>query len=113
MSEKAENALVEAARLKKEELRAINMAVAENVMGWRRRGFYREWHPTKNIEDAFEVVEKLRVVGYEIDIRNRGKQWLVLFSTNRFAVGLAEHKFLPLAICEAALKAVEQQEAKR
>ncbi len=105
--------------------------VAERVMGWKLQigangniawscgvatayRDYDDWHPTSNIEQATMVVDKLRK-NFFIKIEGVHKSdntWGVTFFNRYEGFIDAKHKqiyneSLPLAICEAALKAVE------
>lgn len=70
------------------------------------------WSPSDDIEDAFEVVEKMRSRGWCIDLSlEPNEKPHVLFYTHRDSYGpvnIAEHEAetIPLAICKAALKAL-------
>ncbi|WP_199426265.1 BC1872 family protein [Thermaerobacillus caldiproteolyticus] len=108
-------------------LREIDRLVAEHVMGWEpvyddgdlisfvtEFGILffsdddeREWSPTIDIADAWQVVEKLNEDDFDFQVwREKGK-YNVEFSKDFFYLyGFAESETAPLAICLAALKAV-------
>jgi Phage ABA sandwich domain len=97
-------------------LREIDRLVAEKVMGLKIDDYYfvldekglREGellNYSTNIEDAWQVVEKLDVE--EFSISKFGKEYHVWVETELGGEGfLIKSKTAPLAICLAALKAV-------
>ncbi|WP_199425796.1 BC1872 family protein [Thermaerobacillus caldiproteolyticus] len=110
-------------------LREIDRLVAEHVMGWEpvyddgdlisfvtEFGILffsdddeREWSPTIDIADAWQVVEKLIDEGYDINVYNHNKEFNVEINIEEDDKHLwfyGEADSAPLAICLAALKAV-------
>lgn len=99
--------------------------IAENVMGWVPHGDWcyenhpdnvlilsSDWHPTRNIQQAFEVVEKMREDGYgfALELPMSGGCYAEFWKESNYdtVTFKAEHNDTPtLAICEAAKKAME------
>ncbi len=69
-------------------------------VGW----FYRPWDfsPTKSIEDAFRVVEKIENKPFTLARIKNG--WIAWFGNEDYSITA---KTAPLAICRAALLAVQ------
>lgn len=73
-------------------------------------GCINGWHPTRDITQAFDVVEKMREKGWSFELgdnHHEGK-WYAIFEipmTDNQHYGFADTP--ALAICEAAKKAVE------
>lgn len=69
------------------------------------------WYPSKNIQDAFEVVEAMRERGCQWQIDTVGeKHWSAECRGYGKAIdkyGLKQAESLPRAICIAALRACE------
>ena len=114
--------------------RELDALVAEKVMGWwwgddespAGAGWYehddpkraRDWSPSQNIADAWEVVEKLVADGFSPDLLHMPHQpessWTChidnsLGDTKTYIgipVAACSGKTVPHAICLAALKAV-------
>lgn len=65
------------------------------------------WHPSESMLWAWEVVEKMQSNGYCFDADGNALRRRI-----RFGIGqeIAEAKTMPLAICRAALLAVNWQE---
>jgi len=67
----------------------------------------RDFNPSKNISDAFLVVERMRELGFYIRLRlstNSG-DWICQFINIKTECGDIEvHKLAPMAICLAALE---------
>ncbi len=101
------------------DLRKIDSLIAEKVMGWKleegdtfdywvfekdgRKGSIidRIWKPTKDIADAWEVVEKIRPLGlFKLTESIEGSWWAEIQEYRVY------NESAPLAICLAALKAV-------
>jgi hypothetical protein len=110
-------------------LREIDRLVATKVMGWKiyaDSAGYKFWsineddrsriiysvtsfEPTKDIADAWQVVEKLIDEGYDINVYNHNKEFNVEINIEEDDKHLwfyGEADSAPLAICLAALKAV-------
>ena len=105
----------------------IDHKIAEKVMGWNLRKTYDvfeqwydeewprywkdSWHPSEDIAQAFEVVEKMFALGYYVEMDNIGEpdiEWAVDFTkiktlSDEFCFG-AHAKTSAMAICLAALK---------
>ena len=101
----------------------INKAIAEKVMEYviedikkdgslivdTPDGFLFGFSPTSDIRHAWQVVEKMREKGYNIQLHNcDGGNWQVDFYdyTQDTVEGIAYEETVPLAICRAALKAI-------
>lgn len=118
----------------------INREVAEKVMGWKRDiisglwfendhtiARFKEFNPPTNISDAWLVVERMRELGFTVDIDNMTSSgvisapynelvsyWTVVFEPmygNPATPPPDDHFYgvadtAPLAICQAALKAL-------
>jgi len=97
----------------------MDRLVAENVMGWKYNkgkitrevyGVLQEyhWNPSIDKAHAMQVVDKMIADGWiETALVYDGKgEWLVEFYKNDNSGESSVDKSLPLAICEAALKAV-------
>jgi hypothetical protein len=109
--------------------------LAENVMGWQKETIYNwgnpeadygvwysstkddweygieEWHPTTNLLQAMECVDKMIADGCGIEIesglynlRNESRNWLVTIDGNDTEEYISNPS-LPLAICEAIYRA--------
>jgi len=118
-----------------EEMSELDQWLAENVMGWRFRKriphvfgappayvidigteeqdfvmYVEDWTPTRNIAQAFEVVEKMEKNGFCFELSDSPFQtWDAIFefqlNKKEFAIGAIETP--ALAICLAAKKAWE------
>ena len=97
------------------EMQELDDWLAENVMG-KPTGYYslqmsnvdsdrwKDWHPTTNIAQAFEVVEKMNDCLHLKEHGEEGK-WCAMFCASMMEY---EHGEIPaLAICLAAKKAKE------
>ena len=117
----------------------LDALLAEKVMGWRRfdnwsqtmgreRPFFlvgesgvivyrhpdlgKSWSPSKNMADAWDVVEKIEnTLNFQIDnvgLENKGqRRWRVLFSRSGDPISVvADAETAPLAIARAALQTV-------
>ena len=119
------------------ELRELNISIAERVMNWQRWAGEDDWNgpnvtsffpdeqwltvyelgaeeptqyfqPSTDIADAMQIVEKMRESGWDVEIGSqREGGWGCTFSTVRRGDFLNCNHTLPLAICRAALEAVE------
>ncbi len=74
--------------------------------------FRDDWKPSTDIAMAFSVVEKMRERGWGISMAanwvHSESDWHVeLNRGNHFAIGIGDT--LPIAICKAALRAVESE----
>lgn len=100
--------------------RELDALVAEKVMGWHkgaelssawfdsRHNFvhWKEWCPTVDIKAAWEVVEKMREEGTDVDIYWSGNEWIVTLGENPGgSPDGATSDTAPRAICLAALRA--------
>jgi hypothetical protein len=106
---------------------AIDDAIATKVMGWYEETFeaygnmvtayygngqkQREkwaWQPTRQIGDAWKVLEKFERDGHDIFLRTEPPGWMCLIAAddNKDFTGYGETAML--AICRCALKAVGQ-----
>ena len=107
----------------------LDALVAEKVMGWDvkysdptfrndeihwrdpfNKTIYRvgEWSPSSNIAAAWEVVKKMALAQYQVRLSNKSfddRWWWCYFDGGKLNV--AQAHTVPLAICRAALKAVE------
>jgi hypothetical protein len=107
----------------------LDRLVAEKVMGWEYKEnegypYYRgknigldinDFHPSTNISQAFEVVEKMIADGWvemAMVYKNIEKVWEVEFYKEgiSFDGGDSFDKSLPRAICIAALMAKESED---
>ena len=107
----------------------IDALVAERVMGWRQDtyGFWRdgpagaesfvhqEWSPSTSIADAWEVVERMAELNFRVSLcqLTRDPHWLVRFEDAITEKTCGEFwssspVAAPLAICIAALRALDQ-----
>ena len=103
----------------------IDREIAEKVMGWSDdlinfMGEWRDrhsdstgydvddWHPSMNIAQAFEVVEKMRGKGFEFEFESGGDkaEYHAVFTGGGMSLGIAEHDNPAMAICKTALKAM-------
>lgn len=102
--------------------RELSRLVAEQVMGWHqefdglnerwvevdgeRVEYIDTWMPTELIMFAFQVVEKMRELGYGVVIQDSCARlpWYVEFDDGH-RDGEAKDESLPRALCLAALKA--------
>ena len=68
-----------------------------------------QWLPSEFITHAFEVIERMRKLGYEVDIYSHEDLWTVTFKPNFQAVYTYTHHApsLQVAICKAALEALK------
>lgn len=108
----------------------IDYEVAEKIMEWKFQpeeygvcveplwilpnDHYRtilEWNPSTNISDAWLVVEKMRELDYEYSIWWARNTHQVEFYPKREEIKYTgkDKKSLSLAICKAALKALEEK----
>ena len=108
--------------------RELDVLVAEKVMGWIERNDGIGWLkdvgggefeiasyyfvPSIDIARAFEVVERMRGLGYdmtiETDNRREKQWWCAFYEVNAEEIlWFADAETAPLAICKAALKALE------
>ena len=105
----------------------IDAQVAENVMGWRvsKSGWYKradngihvsqyqgEWHPTADIKQAWMVVDKMTMDGWDFRIDSNGlaqakSKWHAVFEmvSDELQFHYAFTETETMAICLAALKA--------
>jgi hypothetical protein len=67
------------------------------------------WDPTQEISCAFQVVERMRGMGWAFEIDNHFNEWTATFITEKTPIiGRDESaSTVPLAITRAALKALE------
>lgn len=107
----------------------LNSAVATEVMGWTvgHENAYRqtwdtpvgwrlrdEWNPADGIVDAFDVVDRMRELGYWYELRQPASRddtmavarFELDASHGRYSMSAARADALARAICEAALDAV-------
>lgn len=102
----------------------INKLVALSVMGWtvhpRNTAHYMvdggiacwvsEWMPTRDIECAWRVVERMQELGYFPTIWLQQvadkKAWRCEFAHLQERDAVSEHESAPMAICLAALQAL-------
>lgn len=113
----------------------LNAEVAEKVMGWdrhkRNTAFYvpkternwvgaqptclvSEWHPTTSGSTMLEVMEAMRERGYAITIARstvEGDNYRCMLSSWKSDLSEAHNPSLPRAVAEAALLAVEGEDA--
>ena len=97
----------------------IDERVAIEVMGWKRGHFcwvtdkgrhidVTEWQPSKRIEQAWMVVEKLREEEFFVCIQGGDdvtrNSWWVAIADEEGSIS-AESDTAPMAICQAALEA--------
>ncbi len=120
------------------ELREIDAQVAEKVFGKRWRvdrdpvgrinnyeiyepGYVRDWHPLPHyssvIQDAWEVVEKMREKKWGLVLGLHGlfhgcnsAKFVTVDGSNEQRISKAEGETVPLAICRAALSSVKEGE---
>ncbi len=88
--------------------RVLNDAVAREVMGW--NAWRETWAPARNLEDAWEVVGKLREDRIRLEIADEGVRagrdwWLATFFRHG-KLGQAQGETPSEAICRAALLTV-------
>lgn len=115
--------------------REMDAMVAEKVMGWERGAvcwmipnntpgerigpLIDEWQPSTDIAAAWEAVEKCLLLGYGLNIRKafydeEEDRWYIAVTINLKNKSSSVARFTvfdetaPLAICRAALKAVEK-----
>lgn len=106
--------------------RELDALVAEKVMGWKLSNatdgteywdngkfcggiWPKEWNPSTNIADAWNVVEKMKSKDYLFSLKNIVKGTFTFSLTDwggNCSTYAAEAETAPLAICLAALKAV-------
>lgn len=102
----------------------INKEIAEKVMGWKDGKHPHDdflnsgwgggyvFSPSTDISDAWLVVEKMREKGFWFDLNNgEGDSWDANFEEKTLIAELHSvrgEKSAPLAICKAALKAIEK-----
>jgi hypothetical protein len=93
----------------------IDREIAERVMCWDVPPVcwnYGNWRPSENISQAFEVVEKMRELEYMFNVNSCDfdeMRWFAQFETPDYEKGgQAFTETLPLAICKAALRAMEE-----
>ncbi|MBU2249436.1 MAG: hypothetical protein KKD77_22000 [Gammaproteobacteria bacterium] len=102
---------------------SIDRELAEKVMGWheemyswRQRGWFDDeniwqvnvvdWHPSTDISQAFQVVEKMGDGVWWLNIKKSSDGYYVEIRKNRaVASGWAESDTLEMAICLAVLEA--------
>lgn len=108
----------------------IDAMIAQKVMGWRWNAVAEVWegkphgegwHPSMSLVDAWAVIERMQVLGYEVSLANRkdpnGKYfWGVDFyrmidEASLDACFTADAPDVPLAICRCALMAMKHHEA--
>jgi len=99
---------------------SIDREMAEKVMGWRySHGMYfidagtnkakyinvSDWHPSTDISQAFQVVEKMGDGVWQLTIKKSFDGYYVEIRKNRdVASGWAESDTLEMAICLALLE---------
>ena len=102
-----------------DELTKIDDAVAEHVMRWQRRVYYwdrpkgegnhymlwcKNWQPTRNIAQAWQLVTKFESENYDVLLGTFGTRWRCIFeSEERGYTGYGETAMMAIATC--ALKA--------
>ena len=107
-----------------DELTKIDDAVAEHVMRWQRRVYYwdrpkgegnhymlwcKNWQPTRNIAQAWQVVEKIEAKKWGVFVSTKAKGWFCsIREPGRSHQGDADTA--AMAICLCALKAVGHAE---
>lgn len=111
--------------LKMEAGRELDALVAKDVMGWHKLdGNWKDniwekadghikgdWHPSEDISAAWEVVTKIRSMGWGVDI-----SWFhefiycALHKPDSVIIKQANAETAPLAICRAALLAVMEND---
>ena len=72
----------------------------------------KNWIPTKNLEQAFMVVDRMIEIGwFEVHLNNFMGEWQldIEHSDGRKLYHLGECESVPRAICEAALMAVRER----
>lgn len=98
----------------------VDEFMAKNIMNWTSGGDCwnilkgskitrkkkKSFCPSKNIRDAFLVVERLEKSGQTVSINRQKDCWEVIFWIDYFDVK-AEASNLPMAICLAAKKVQE------
>jgi superoxide dismutase len=109
------------------ELRKLDAEVAKNVMNWPEVEFVGRWQYrndeltengggvwrspvpcfSSSIEDAMEVVEKMRERGYQWSAHSSGKGWMILcYKNEKYTIKKFRGALLPELICRAALNAI-------
>ena len=85
--------------------RVLTEAVAREVMGW--NAWREEWNPVRNLEDAWEVVAKLREDRIRLELTDEGtradRDWWQATFFRHGQIGRAQGHTPCEAICEAAL----------
>ena len=108
-------------------MKDIDTLIATKIMGWKkRRAFFHlyspeywfdgderqtavsSWKPSTNIAKALIVVKKMILDGYSFEVNHYGSFIADFGLPPKYEIGgQAEEKTAPLAICKAALSAVE------
>lgn len=107
--------------------RELDLEIAVRVMGWRwpagvsaaaskilspegvRMDLIRVPHFSTNMAAAWRVAEKLRREGWSMVAGGNHVGWSIAFSLEGGDPGSGSNAAMPLAICIAALKALEAQ----
>ena len=78
----------------------MDAMVQKLVMGWKLHNI--QWHPSSFIADAWEVVEKMRAMGWHAVLRGDSDLWTAIFDDGRRPLEAVANS-APLAVCRAAL----------
>jgi uncharacterized protein YerC len=98
--------------------RELDKLIAEKILGWSAEKvgeIYEDWYsPSKNIGDAWQVINKLKEKGFYTDIEMESDFSYVVcvkdgYCDETISISVvSDAKTAPHAICLAALKAIEQ-----
>lgn len=96
----------------------IDRLVGERVMGWTfipgaEGQWYdiavlvatEDWSPSTDIHDAWQVLETMKNNGYSVVLQTLRGSWVCSFNSESY--GMAVCETASMAICTAALKAVQ------
>lgn len=85
--------------------------LAEKVMKWKEYERLENWNPYLNIDDAYQIVEKMKEYGFTFSLEKIGafydiRRWRVTFSRHGQTYQ-GEGQIVSIAICNAAMKTVD------
>lgn len=86
--------------------------LAEKVMKWKESEGMESWNPYLNIDDAYQIVEKMKEYGFTFSLEKIGefasfRRWRVAFSYGDDKIYDGEGQVVSIAICNAALKSID------